>query len=212
MKRSSTSSSTWKQRIYYFTFPADTLNETPGGSRGKKGEKNPVVLHLPRAISSHLYVYLGLVSVHGLTMIFLKCTTAIIISHAGARNVKHTNDFISGYYYFSVTGNKRYPLSLLPSPLALNTPRPLMARMQMTLCMHRSTHYRYILRAIKLLSRPANLGFCWKNFKGALFTRRNDTWGIHHTCTGCYYSIPWYLNVLLIGSFQTSSYIHFSDT
>lgn len=68
---SSTSSSTWKQRIYYFTFPADTLNETPGGSRGKKGEKNSVVLHLPRAISSHLYVYLGLVSVHGLTMIFL---------------------------------------------------------------------------------------------------------------------------------------------
>lgn len=71
LKRSSTSSSTWKQRIYYFTFPADTLNETPGGSRGKKGEKNPVVLHLPRAISSHLYVYLGLVSVRGLTMIFL---------------------------------------------------------------------------------------------------------------------------------------------
>ena len=37
----------------------------------KKKTRNSVVLHLPRAISSHLYVYLGLVSVHGLTMIFL---------------------------------------------------------------------------------------------------------------------------------------------
>lgn len=45
-----------------------------------------------------------------------------------------------------------------------------MARMQMTLCMQRSTHYRYILRAIKLLSRSANLRFCSKNFNGALFT------------------------------------------